>query len=67
MAAERNKIVRPTKHYGGYYEMTLVDDPTGTGAYIGQSGSELITLDKNLGELARVKLAVCPPKPDDGG
>ncbi len=63
---ERECVAFANKHYVGYYEMTLVDDPTGIGAYIGQSGDQLITLDKNLGELARVKLAVCP-QPSEGG
>lgn len=61
---ERECVAFANKHYGGYYEMILVDDPAGTGAYIGQSGHELITLDKNLGEVSRVKLAVCPETED---
>jgi hypothetical protein len=52
------------KHYAPYVDVTLVDDPSGTAAFVGVAHGELFTVDKNLVETSRVKLPVCPPAPE---
>jgi hypothetical protein len=52
------------KYYSAYYEATLVDDPTNAAQYIGHTGRDLIVVDKNLVELSRVALSVCPGEAD---
>lgn len=54
--AQKACIAFYAKYYAPYSGATIIDDSTG---YVGLHGTELFTLDRDLEETSRIKLAAC--------